>query len=257
MLKRYKIQFPKAYTKKLDQDKAYFFLYLNKKKIKIKFHDYSQIYSYPGLYEQLFYDRLKCNSPMVVTEALKKTIDQNKEHFSEQKVLDLGAGNGLMGEALKKTGVARLIGIDILNEAKEATERDRPGVYDEYYVKDFTKLKKQEIEEIQAWGLNSMISVAALGFGDIPPKAFIQALNLISEEGWIAFNIKETFLNETDTSGFSKTIRHLIFSEYLFINHLKRYRHRISIDGQPLYYFSVVCWKQKDIPNNFLKNIKA
>lgn len=244
---RYRIKFPPPSSKDLQQNEAYFYLNNNGKDEKIQFHDYQRLYKDPGLYEQLFYDRLKCNSPKVVAESLKNTIDVNKSHFTELKVLDLGAGNGMMGEELKKTGVARLIGVDIVQEAKDATDRDRPGIYDAYFVKDFTKLSKQDKEELKSWNLNALISVAALGFGDIPPKAFIEALNLIDKEGWVAFNIKETFLQDSDTSGFSKLIRQLIFSEFLNIHHLVRYRHRISIDGKPLYYFSIICWKRNHV----------
>ena len=254
-MKRYNIQFPPIATNHLAQDEAYFYLATEKGKEKILFHDYDKIYNIPGLYEQLFYDRLKCNSPKQITEVLKHTIDVNKEHFSEMKILDFGAGNGMMGEELKKIGVARIVGVDILNEAKNATNRDRPGIYDEYYVKDFMNLTIKDREEIKSWHLNALTAVAALGFGDIPPLAFIEAFNLIDEEGWVAFNIKETFLYNTDESGFSKLIRELIFSKYLNINHLDRYRHRLSIEGIPLYYFSVVCWKKADIPFDFIKKL--
>ena len=254
-MNKHNIQFPQTESTHLEQNETFFYLTKDQKKEKILFHDYDKIYKIPGLYEQLFYERLKCNSPKKLTEALKYIIDANKEHFTELKILDFGAGNGMMGEELKKTGVARLVGVDILEEAKEAVNRDRPGVYDEYYIKDFTNLNDHDREEIKSWNLNALTTVAALGFGDIPPKAFVEAFNLITETGWVAFNIKETFLYSKDVSGFSKLIRELIFSEYLNINHLERYRHRLSIDGTPLYYFSVVCWKKADIPADFIKKL--
>lgn len=253
---RYNIQFPAMDANNLDQDEAYFYLSKKNEKQKILFHDYDKIYKFPGLYEQLFYDRLKCNSPQKITQVLKHTIDVNKEHFSEMKVLDFGAGNGMMGEELKKIGVARMVGIDILTEAKQAADRDRPGIYDEYYVKDLTKLTNEDKEEIRSWGLNALITVAALGFGDIPPLAFVEAFNLIEKEGWVVFNIKETFLYNTDIGGFSRLIRELIFSEYMNINHIERYRHRLSIEGTPLYYFSVVCWKKANIPKKLIQNLQ-
>jgi hypothetical protein len=74
------------------------------------------------------------------------------------------------------------------------------------------------------------------------------ALNLIQSEGWVAFNIKETFLDQSDNSGFSRMIRELIFSEYLDLYHLERYRHRLSIEGNPLYYFAVTAKKIADVP---------
>lgn len=250
-MNRHNIQFPPIDGKSLQQNEAYFYLLSETGREKICFHEYEKIYSIPGLYEQLFYDRLKCNSPRKLTEVLRHTVDVNKEHFSEMKVLDFGAGNGLMGDELKTIGVARLVAVDILEGAKVATLRDRPGIYDEYYVMDLTALYPEDREEIKAWGLNALTSVAALGFGDVPPKAFIEAINLIEPQGWVAFNIKESFLYHADNSGFSRLIRELIFSEYLNINHLERYRHRLSLEGTPLYYFAVVCWKNADIPLDF------
>jgi hypothetical protein len=252
-MKRHNIQFPRDNIKHLDQDEAFFYLKTGNEREKILLHEYGKIYNIPGLYEQLYYDRLKCCSPQKVMDALKYAIEVNNEYVSTMKILDFGAGNGMMGEELKKVGVARLIGVDILEEAKNATERDRPGIYDDYYVKDFTNLSDADKEEIISWNLNALTTVAALGFGDIPPRAFIQALNLIDEEGWVAFNIKETFLYNTDTTGFSKLIRELIFSEFLNIHHLERYRHRLSIEGSPLYYFAVICWKKANVPVDFLE----
>ncbi len=229
----------------------------NDKKEKIRFHDYDKIYNIPGLYEQVFYDRLKCVSPSKVSAILHSTISQTVENFSELRVLDLGAGNGMMGEELKKHGVARLIGVDIIQEAYEATLRDRPGLYDAYYIEDFCDLNPEVKQEISLWHLDCMVTVAALGFGDIPTKAFIQAFNIIKSEGWIAFNIKETFLDASDDSGFSRMIRELIFSEYLDIYHIERYRHRNSMEGEPLFYFAIAGRKNADVPDEFLtsKNI--
>jgi len=64
---------------------------------------------------------------------------------------------------------------------------------------------------------------------------------------------KGNFFYNTDKTGFSKLIRELIFSEFLKINHLERYRHRLSIEGNPLYYFTIICWKNADVPVGFLK----
>ena len=249
--KRYRIQFPKSECENADQDEAFFYLLESKGKKKIRFHDYETIYNIPGLYEQIFYDRLKCCYPKNVTEILYASVAQSLEHFTELRVLDLGAGNGLMGAELKKYGVSRLVGIDIITEAKRATERDRPHVYDAYENIDFCNLDEEEKEDLSSWSLNCLTTVAALGFGDIPPKAFMVAFNIIQSEGWVAFNIKETFLDNTDTSGFSRMIRDLIFSKYMDLYHLERYRHRVSIEGEPLYYFAVAGKKNYDVPRDF------
>ena len=112
----------------------------------------------------------------------------------------------MLGEELKKHGVSRLIGVVIIPEAYQATVRDRPGLYDAYYVEDFTTLDDEVTEDIASWQRDCMVTVAALGFGDIPTNAFIEAFNIISTEGWVAFNIKETFFDKSDKTGFSSMI---------------------------------------------------
>jgi len=254
-LKRHKITFPRLTDDDPDQDEAYFYLMENGNKRKIRFHDYGEIYSRPGLYEQLFYERLQCSSPQKVAKILKTAVTQSQSSFTELRVLDIGAGNGIMGEALKEYGVSRLVGIDIIEEAKAAAERDRAGLYDDYHVVDLRELSNEQRDDIASWSLNALTVVSALGFGDIPPQAFIEGVNIIQSHGWIAFNIKETFFDYKDDTGFSKAIRELIFSEYLDLYHLERYRHRLSIDGEPLYYFAIAGRKNADVPTNFLQSI--
>jgi len=121
--------------------------------------------------------------------------------LSRMRVLDLGAGNGIMGESLIKLGVSRIAGIDILEDVRVAAERDRPGLYDAYYAIDLCEMSASLREEFADWRLNCMTAVAALGFGDIPARAFREAYNLIDENGWIAFNIKEAGLVEVAAGG--------------------------------------------------------
>jgi SAM-dependent methyltransferase len=254
MLKRHRIQFPKPESSNLNQDEVYFYLQGSGGQRKIRFHDYDEIYQVQGLYEQIFYERLKCTSPTKVATILESSLKQSEDNLSELRVLDFGAGNGMMGEELKKHGVSRLVGIDIIPEAYEATLRDRPGLYDAYYVEDFTQLSEEKKEDIASWQCDCMVTVAALGFGDIPTKAFIEAFNIIKTKGWVAFNIKETFFDSNDESGFSRMIRELIFSKYLDVYHIERYRHRLSIEGEPLYYFAIAGRKNADVPAEFLKS---
>lgn len=251
MYTRHRIQFPKPESSSLKQDESWFYLQDSDDQRKIRFHDYDEIYKIPGLYEQIFYDRLKCTSPSKVASILESAVKQSEANLTELRVLDFGAGNGMMGEELKKHGVARLVGVDIIEEAYEATVRDRPGLYDAYYVEDFTNLNPDTREDIASWQCDCMVTVAALGFGDIPTPAFIEAFNIIKPEGWVAFNIKESFFDAKDKTGFSTLIRELIFSEYLDVYHIERYRHRLSIEGEPLFYFAIAGRKNGDVPADF------
>lgn len=251
----YNIRFPVTEPHRLSQDEAYFYVQEDGEELQLRFHDYGRIYSRPGLYEQLFYRRLKCSSPKKVAEILGKVLRENHVEMTELRVLDLGAGNGMFGEQLHAVGVARLIGVDISEEAAEACRRDRPGLYDAYYVRDFCNLDPASREEIMQWQIDCLSCVAALGFGDIPATAFANAFNMVAARGWIAFNIKESFLLESDTSGFSRLVKWLLLSDALEVHHLERYRHRISIDGRPLFYYALVGKKEFDIPESVFADL--
>jgi len=116
-------------------------------------------------------------------------------------------------------------------------------------VVDLTDLDEQEEERLRKHALNSLTSVAALGFDDIPPAAFVKALDLIESPGWVAFTIKEEFLFERDTSGFAKLIRVLCHERILEMQAYRRYRHRLSISGEPLYYVAMIARKVRDLPD--------
>jgi hypothetical protein len=65
---------------------------------QIRFHDYDQLYSVPGLYEKVIYDVLRCDSPHVVRNLLEAELADAAAPADELRVLDLGAGNGMVGE---------------------------------------------------------------------------------------------------------------------------------------------------------------
>lgn len=244
------ISFPVTEPGTLDQDQAYFHLRENGEEVRLRFHDYAEIYRRPGLYEQLFYQRLRCVSPRKARDVLEKVLKDNHVELSSLRVLDLGAGNGMVGELLD---AARVIGVDIVEAAREACERDRPHAYDAYYVTDMSRLDAATAAEMKRWQIDCLTCIAALGFGDIPVPAFGQAFNLVQDGGWAVFNLKETFLHESDRSGFSRLVKGLLVSDILEVHHLERYRHRLSIDGRPLFYYVLVGRKRGDIPPGMLR----
>jgi len=214
---------------------------------QIRFHDYDEVYRVPGLYERVFYDVLKCNSPATVCRLLHSELRRQDRAPATLRVFDVGAGNGMVGEELVEMGVATVVGADIIEEARMAAERDRPEVYEEYVVTDLANISDRERALLQTFEFNCLTCVAALGFGDIPPEAFTEAYNLVEDGGFVAFNIKETFLDKNDTSGFSTLIREMMDREVLAVQAQKRYQHRLATNGDPLYYVAVVGQKRKDV----------
>lgn len=247
----YKIRFPRV-EELLDQDEEWCDVFLDGKWERIRFHDYDKIYMIPGLYEALFYDALKCTSPKRVANLLLEELDEANEQPRSLRALDVGAGNGMMGERLHAMGVQEIVGVDIIPEAKTAAERDRPGVYDDYMITDLTAMSAEEIKRLQSHRFNCMTTVAALGFGDIPPRAFMGAYNMVEPEGWIAFNVKESFVKGSDESGFSRLIRMMTEWELIHAHVYRRYCHRLSIAKEPLHYVAMVARKVRDIPEELL-----
>ncbi|HEX2297823.1 MAG TPA: methyltransferase domain-containing protein, partial [Pseudonocardiaceae bacterium] len=162
---------------------------------EIRFHDYGEIYAVESLYERLFYDILECRSPDVLAAAFAKQLQRCGGRPEQLHVLDLGAGNGIMGEKLVELGVGSVVGVDILPEAKRAAQRDRPGVYRAYHVLDLAQLSPGARYALHRPRPNTLTCVAALGFGDIPPRCFTTAFNLITDGGWVVFTIKDDFLS--------------------------------------------------------------
>lgn len=211
---------------------------------RIRFHDYSEIYSIPGLYEQIFYDLLRCDSPRFVCSRLGHALEQAEFDPAELAVLDLGAGNGIVAEELRGVGASTVIGVDLLEEAAEAAERDRPGIYDDYLACDMTALSAQDADELDGRELNCLTTVAALGFGDIPPEVFNAAYERIAEDGWVAFNINEGFTSGGDRSGFAGVIADSLDAGALELWDQSRYRHRLSTRGEPIFYNSIIARKR-------------
>ena len=214
---------------------------------RIRFHDYDRIYSIPGLYERLIYEQLGCDSPRVVAGLLAAELAHRSVDLSGLRVLDLGAGNGIVAEELAEVGVDHLVGVDIIPEAAEAAERDRPGLYDEYLVCDLMREDSPAHMELRAQRLNAVTCVAALGFGDIPPEVFCAALRAISTPGWVAFTIKADFVSDRDESGFAHTIKRLVGDGTLDVIAEQRYRHRFNWAGEPLEYVAMVAEKRAQV----------
>ncbi len=226
----------------LSQAEEYLLLEENGEARRIRFHDYDEIFAVPGLYETVFSDMLRCVSPEVVAALLGTALERAGQSAAELSVLDLGAGNGLVGKALRGLGVRSVVAVDILEEAAAAARRDRPEVYDRYHVGDVRELPADVERDLAERGINCLVCVAALGFGDIPPSAFEAAYQKVAPGGWVVFNIKDEFLTGGG-SAFARLIRTMIDDGRLTVHRQHTYQHRLAVTGEPLRYVAIVARK--------------
>ena len=77
----------------------------------------------------------------------------------------------------------------------------------------------------------------------------------ISTPGWVAFNIKDKFLCQEDTTGFCRLIKQMMDDGLLNVSTQHRYRHRLSLAGDPLHYIAIVGEKTSDVPLELAKQM--
>jgi hypothetical protein len=239
---------PRQHGGALDQDEEWCEIVLEGTRTRIRLHDYAAIFDVPGLYEHLFAEILECSSPDVVCDLLGAELRHANVDPASLSALDFGAGNGMVGERVADLGVDSIVGIDLLPEARDAALRDRPGLYEDYYAGDVTDLDPDDRRELEAHGFNAMICVAALGFGDIPPAAFAEAFNFVSSPGWIAFNLRDRFMDDDDPAGFGAFIARMFDEGVLDEQARVSYTHRVSVAGDPLEYRAIAARKRRDVP---------
>lgn len=230
----------------VEQNEEYFDLVTDDGRERIRIHEYDRVYDVPGLYEEVVYNKLQCDSPSVITDLLKESMQAHEGGDVPLRVLDFGAGNGIVGEYLQESvETETIVGVDIINEAKEAVERDRPDIYDDYYVMDLSDVDENDKQKLDRWKFNALVTVAALGFGDIPTRAFVNAFNLIENNSWVVFNIKDRFLSDDDETGYSRTLQQMIGNSLKVVKK-HHYCHRLSMAGEPLHYYAIVGRKAND-----------
>lgn len=252
----YALYLPSGGEAALDQDQEWCEIEIGGKRRRIRFHDYAAIYEIPGLYERLFTEQLECDSPRVVCDLLGEELRAARVKPAELTALDFGAGNGMVGERLSELPqIGAIVGVDLLPEARDAAFRDRPGVYADYRALDLTELSAADRRDLMRHDFSVFACVAALGFGDIPPLAFAEALNLVGSPGWVAFNIRDRFLDETE--GFGGFIARLFEEGVIEERARKRYVHRRSVAGDGIEYVAITATKRRDVPLQWAREAAA
>src|SRR3954454_13446195 len=101
----FELRLPDEASASASQDEEWCEVEIDARTRRLRFHDYSDIYSIPGLYERLIYERLGCQSPRVIAGLLRDELNERDADPSDLRVLDLGAGNGIVAEELSEIGI--------------------------------------------------------------------------------------------------------------------------------------------------------
>ena len=217
----------------------YFWFSQNGTRRKLRLHDYAEVYRIHYLYESLM-ERLHCQSHTVLPSLLVERVIQAGGKVEDMVVLDIGAGTGMVGKTLTDLRVKSITGIDILPEAAEAAEQQNPGVYENYYVEDLTDLSETTKQKLHFRGLNCLVCCSALTPEHVPAKAFSAALQAITPNGWIAFNVPKYIWDNKGTGGLVQLHPWVAETDILDIVVTHVYQHRIYTDGRSLEYVAII-----------------
>lgn len=80
------------------------------------------------------------------------------------------------------------------------------------------------------------------------------AIWLIKPGGWLACNIKHSFLDIDDRTGFPRLVQALVFSKYFDVYHLELHRNQLSMKGRKLFYYALVGRLTAPLPDDFLES---
>ena len=204
---------------------------------RVGFHDYAAIYAVPGLYERIFYEELGMCSTTEVVALYGRSLAAAGRDPAAERVLDLGAGSGAGGEELRRLGVPYVVGLDLEPVARDAAERDRPGAYDDYLVGDLGALPGEDLDRLREHRLTSLVALAAIGVGHVPPASLEFGLALLQPGGLFAFAVTPALLpGSTDdvgvATGYPSWLAEL-FAERADELGRHTYMHRRQTDGTP------------------------
>lgn len=237
-----------AEARGLPQTEEYCIVAQNGREWAVRLHDYREMYRVPGLYEKILSDTLHCTSPDVVASLLTEQVGQEGLSPSGLTVLEVGAGSGLSGAALRRKGIETVVGIDIIEEARTAARREHPSVYHAYYVEDLCNLSDQTRRELRGYHFNCLICVSALGLNHVPPQVFAHGYNMLASGGWVVFNVREHTFEDRHATGFTRLVQQMAAEGTMEILVTRTYRHRFAVDGSPINYTAMVARKHAGVP---------
>lgn len=206
---------------------------------RMRLHEYGRVYAIPGLYEEVVQRRLACLSPTTLAEALVAEVRRRGEDPAALAALDLGAGNGVVGEELRAHGVrGALVGMDTEPAAGPAAERDRPGLYTEYLTGDLADLDLAAV--VERHGLNALVGAGALGLGHVSAEGFDRAWRTFPAGAWLAVTVSGDVL-EPSNGDLAEYVAQLREGAHgTEVVHLRPFPHRLRMSGEPIEYHVLV-----------------
>lgn len=204
-----------------------------------RLHDYAAVYRVPGLYEHVVQGLMRCTSPAVAVRVLRRVLDAEGRNAADLSVLEIGAGTGVVGELVRELGVRSVVGVDSLDEAREAALRDRPGVFDDYVVADLSHLSDGQVHRISGHRPDCLLAVGALGGDHVGVDQLARALDLLAPPAVVVLTIRADQLDPASPEPFGSGLDGMVEAGRLRIVHREEFPHRTTYEGDTLTYVAL------------------
>ena len=150
-------------------------------------HDYAALYAVPGLYEAVFVEHLGSGSPALLVAALGEVLARDAR--PGRRVLDAGAGTGVVGEHLVAAGFAPVWAVDLEPASPVAVLRDRPACHRGARPLDLLALDDDDRAWLSEVDPDVVTVSGAVGFGHLPAAAFAVLASLLPAGGLLAVTV--------------------------------------------------------------------
>jgi hypothetical protein len=194
---------------------------------RLRLHDYPALFAVPGLYEAVVQDALRCRAPEVVA-----TLLAGAAGGAPLRVADLGAGNGVSGEALRVGGLDPVVALDLLPEARDAALRDRPDAYAEFVAGDVGE-PGLVAGLVERYGLNAV--ACSGGISHIPVEAFAEGWSAFPSGSWLVATAAED-MGDPEEDVYGRWVAGEVAEGRLADVYTERFVHRLSMSGEPIEY---------------------
>ena len=205
---------------------------------RMRLHEYDRVYAVPGLYEEVVQRLLECASPATIADVLLRVAEQEGRPAHLLRVLDLGAGNGIVGEELRARGVEVLAATDSAINARDAANRDRPGLYSAYVVGDASGVPELGTL-VRELGINCIVCAGALGVAHIEAHSFAELWELLPPGALFALTVHEDLADPgaSDIGDELAVLRADGSGTEIVV--WERFRHRLTMAGKPIHYLAI------------------
>lgn len=212
---------------------------------QFEMHDYRTMYRVPMLYDTMLYGWLRCETPRLLAQHFKRlqaaAPDAAPDADNEIRMLEVGAGSGAFASALHhELPAIRILGLDIIEEARLAAQRDRPGAYEAYLVADLCNMSEEAEARVTALAPNCVGVASATGWGNhIPVAGFEQAFAYLQPKGWFIFHVKP---NDPDPEcvALVEWIEAKLRNGEIVDSESDKIFHRYGVTGEEIYYDYVI-----------------